>query len=75
MRANAIFAAIAQGTAPPMLARPPEREAIIPARICRLRANQLTQEPESLVRMTWSGRRLDGSWKGSWSLARAVAPD
>src|SRR3569623_3292835 len=44
-----------------MEARPPEREAIMPRFSFRSRAYQFAQEPESLVRMTLSGKRGDNS--------------
>src|ERR1700761_1320570 len=57
------FAAIAYGTAAPIDASPPDNDAIMPRRIFRSRAYQFAHEPESLVRMTLSGRRGDSSVK------------
>src|SRR3954468_20260711 len=58
---SAYLAAIAYGTAAPIDANPPERDAFMPRRIFRSRANQLAQEPESLVMITRSGNRGDNS--------------
>src|SRR3954453_5676990 len=58
---SAYLAAIAYGTAAPIDANPPDREAFIPRRIFRSRANQLAQEPESLVMTARSGNRGDNS--------------
>src|ERR1700753_3762756 len=58
---QANFAAIAYGTAAPIEARPPESEHIMPRRIFRSRAYQFAHEPESLVRITSSGKRDDSS--------------
>src|SRR5690606_37379654 len=55
------LAAMAEGTAAPMEARPPDSEHIIPRRILMSRANQLAQEPESQVMMALSGSRGDSS--------------
>ncbi len=57
----AYLAAIAYGTAGPMVASPPDSDAIIPCRIFRSRAYHLAAEPESQVRMQLSGRRDDNS--------------
>src|SRR2546430_1300090 len=46
-----------------MVARLPEREAIIPLRILRSLANQAAADPESADRMQLSGNRLDNSQK------------
>lgn len=62
------LAAMAYGTAAPMEARPPEREAIIPRRMRKSRAYQLAQEPESLVRITRSGKRGESSHVTRWGL-------
>ncbi len=40
----------------------------MPRRIFRSRANQLAHEPESLVRITRSGRRGDSSQTTRWGL-------
>src|SRR5256885_4350067 len=55
------LAPIAYGTPEPIVAKPPECEAIMPRRIFRSRAYQLVPDPESLVRMQRSGRRGDSS--------------
>src|SRR5450756_838663 len=55
------FAAIAYGTPGPIVASPPESDAIMPGRIFRSRAYQLAHEPESHVRMQRSGKRGDSS--------------
>ena len=53
---NANFAAIAYGTADPIVARPPESDHFIPRRICRWRAAQFVDVPASEVRMQRSGK-------------------
>src|SRR5215471_5222678 len=60
---NQNFAAIAYGTPGPIVARLPDKEAIIPLLIFRSRANQLAAEPESEVRMQESGNRGESSQK------------
>ncbi len=60
---KANLAAIAYGTADPIVARFPESEAIIPSRIRTSRAYQFADEPESAERMARSGRRRDSSQK------------
>src|SRR3954465_1779051 len=46
---KAIFPATAYGVPAPSEARPPEREAFMPLRSFRSRANQLATDPESAV--------------------------
>src|ERR1700740_3209928 len=60
---KANFAAIAYGTPGPIVARVPDKEAIIPRRILRSRANQLAADPESEDRIQLSGKREDNSQK------------
>src|SRR5690242_17401677 len=46
-----------------MVARLPDKEAIMPSLILRLRANQFAEDPESEERMQRSGSRGDNSEK------------
>src|SRR6476661_8053813 len=55
------FAPIAYGTPGPIVASPPDSDAIIPSRTLISRAYQLADEPESQVRITRSGSRDDNS--------------
>src|SRR5690348_11948179 len=55
------FAAIAYGTPGPIVASPPDNDAIMPSRILRTRAYQFADEPESQVRITRSGSLGDNS--------------
>src|SRR5688572_24417022 len=55
------FAAIAYGTAQPIVARFPDNDAIMPFLIFSSRAYQLAAEPESAVSIQLSGRRGDNS--------------
>src|SRR5690348_17750511 len=75
---NANLAAITYGTPGPIVASPPESEAIMPSRIFRSRAYQLAEEPESDERMQLSGSRDESSQNtrsGLIGSAAAIARD
>ena len=62
---NANLAAIAYGTAGPIVAKLPDSEPFMPRRICRWRASQLVAVPASPLKTTSSGKRFDSSVKTS----------
>src|SRR5690349_24731986 len=73
---KANFAAIAYGSAGHIVARFPEREAIIPLRILISRAYQFAVDPESAERIQSSGSFFDSSKKtlcGLIGLAEFIA--
>src|SRR5688500_12152016 len=57
------FAAMAYGTAQPIVARLPDSDAIIPSRMFSSRAYQLASDPESAVMIHLSGRSGDNDQK------------
>lgn len=59
----ATLAACAYGIAEPMVASVPDSDASMPAWICRSRAYQTVDEPESPVRIASAGSRGDRSTK------------
>src|SRR5690606_508459 len=57
------LAAKAYGTPEPMVAKPPDNDAIMPGRNLMSRAYQLAEDPESQVMMLLSGKRGESSQK------------
>ncbi len=66
------FAAMAYGTAEPIVASPPESDHFIPRRIVRCRADQFVEVPASALRTQFAGSRASSATKTSSGLIPSI---